>query len=66
MTLPRYYTDEAGCAVSAMHFIAESWRLITPTTVKNCFAKHGSSTDLSSSNASAVKHSGDRDDDWHN
>lgn len=27
--------------LSAMHFIAEAWKLITLTTVKNCFEKCG-------------------------
>jgi hypothetical protein len=28
-------------AVSAVHFVAEVWRLMTPTTIKNCFLKCG-------------------------
>jgi hypothetical protein len=27
--------------LSAMHFTAEAWRLITPSTIKNCFVKCG-------------------------
>jgi hypothetical protein len=26
---------------SAVHFIAQAWGLLTPTTVKNCFVKCG-------------------------
>jgi hypothetical protein len=51
---------------SAMHFTAETWRLITPTAVKNCFVKRGFSIDhVSSSDDSAVKLSEDEEDDWH-
>jgi hypothetical protein len=25
----------------AVHFIAEGWRLVTPTAIKNCFMKCG-------------------------
>jgi hypothetical protein len=52
--------------LSAMHLIAESWRLITPTTIKNCFMKCGFSNDHASSNSdSAVKLSADEEGDWH-
>jgi hypothetical protein len=51
--------------VSAVHFIAEAWRLITPTTVKNCFVNCCFSVDLASSNEdSAVKLTED-EDNWH-
>jgi hypothetical protein len=33
--------------LSAMHFIAEAWRLITSTIIKNCFVKCGFSIDVS-------------------
>jgi hypothetical protein len=33
--------------LSTMHFIAESWILITPATIKNCFMKYGFSNDVS-------------------
>jgi hypothetical protein len=46
---------------SAMHFTAEPRSLITPTTVMNCFVKHGSSTDHVSSNDSVVKRGGQRE-----
>jgi hypothetical protein len=54
--------------LSAMHFIAEVWRLIKSTTIKNFYVKCGFSNDHDSSNDdSAVKLSEDEeDDDWHN
>jgi hypothetical protein len=49
--------------LSAMHFMAEAWRLITPTTIKNCFVKCGYSiVHVSSTDDSAVK---DEKEDWH-
>jgi hypothetical protein len=52
--------------LSAMHFIAEAWSLITPTTVKNCFVKCGFLIDhVSSNDDSAVKFSEDEEFDWH-
>jgi hypothetical protein len=52
--------------LSAVHFTPEAWRLVTPTTIKNCFVKCGFSIDHVSSNAnSAVKLSEDEEDDWH-
>jgi hypothetical protein len=52
--------------LSAVDFIAEAWRLITPTTIKNCFVKCGFLTDYVSSNGdSAVKLSEGEEDDWH-
>jgi hypothetical protein len=50
--------------LSAMHFIAEAWRLITPTTIKNFFVKCGFSNDHVSNNDSALKHSEYQEDDW--
>jgi hypothetical protein len=52
--------------LSAMHFIAGVWRLITSTTIKNCFVKRGFSIDhVSSNDDSAVKLTEDEEDDWH-
>jgi hypothetical protein len=52
--------------LSAMHLIAEPWRLTTPTTKKNCFMKHGSLSDhVSSNDHSAVKLSENEEDGWH-
>jgi hypothetical protein len=52
--------------LSAMHFIAELWRPITPTATKNCFVKCGLLTDhASSNNDNAVKLSEDEEEDWH-
>jgi hypothetical protein len=52
--------------LSAVHFIAEAWRFISPTTIKNCSVKCGFSTDYVSSNDdSAVKLSEHEEDDWH-
>jgi hypothetical protein len=54
------------CVLSAMHLITETDRLITPTTIKNCFVKCGFSTDhVSSNDINAVKVTED-EDDWHN
>jgi hypothetical protein len=51
-------------ALSAMHLIAEIWRLITPTTIKNCFVNCGFSIDhVSSNDDSAVKLTEDEEDD---
>jgi hypothetical protein len=52
--------------LSAMHFIAEAWILIAPTTIKNCFVKCTFSTDNVSGNDSAVKLTEDKEDDWNN
>jgi hypothetical protein len=50
----------------AMHLIAEAWRLMTPTTIKNCFVKCGISIDhVRSNDDSAVKLTGGEEDDWH-
>jgi hypothetical protein len=50
--------------LSAVHFIAEAWRLMTPTTIKNCFVKCGFSIDhVSSNEGSAVKLTGGEEDD---
>jgi hypothetical protein len=52
--------------LSAVHLIAEPWRLITPTTIQNCFVKCGfSSEHVSSNDDSAVKLNEDEEDDWH-
>jgi hypothetical protein len=52
--------------MSTMHFIAEPWRLMTPTTIKNCFVKCRFSVDhVSSNNGSAVKLAEDEEDDCH-
>jgi hypothetical protein len=51
--------------LSTMYFIAEAWKLITPTTIKNCYVKCGFSNDVSSNNESAVKLTDDEEDDWH-
>jgi hypothetical protein len=49
-----------------MHFIAEDWRLVTPTAIKNCFVKYGFSNDhVSSNNDSALKLNENEEDDWH-
>jgi hypothetical protein len=51
---------------SAMHFIAEAWRQITPTTIKNCFVKCGFSIDhVSNNDDSAVKFTEDEENGWH-
>jgi hypothetical protein len=42
--------------LSTKHFTEETWSLITPNTMKNCFVKSGFSIDhVSSNNDSAVK-----------
>jgi hypothetical protein len=47
--------------LSAVHFIAEVWRQITPSTIKNCFVKCGFSNDnVSNNDDSAVKLSEER------
>jgi hypothetical protein len=52
--------------LSAKHLIAEPWRLITPTRIKNCFVKYGFSTDhVGINDGSAGKFTEDEDDDWH-
>jgi hypothetical protein len=49
--------------LSAMHFIAEAWRLVTLTIIKNSFVKCGFSNDhISGNDDSAVKL---KEDDWH-
>jgi hypothetical protein len=54
------YTDEAGC------FIAETWRLITPITIKNCFVKCSFLiSSVSWNDDSAVKLTEDDGDDRH-
>jgi hypothetical protein len=51
--------------LSAMHFIAEAKRMITPTTIKNCFVKYCSSNDISSIDGGAVKLRKDEEGDWY-
>jgi hypothetical protein len=52
--------------LSAVHFTAEAWGLVTPTAVKNYSVKCGFSTDhVSSNDGSSVKLTEDEDDDWH-
>jgi hypothetical protein len=42
--------------VSAVHFIANMWRLITPTVIKSCLVKCGFSVEsVRSNDDSAVK-----------
>jgi hypothetical protein len=48
-----------------MHFKAEDWRLITPTTtIKNCFANCGFPSDHVSSNKNALKLTEGEENDW--
>jgi hypothetical protein len=47
--------------LSATHFTPEAWRLVTPTTTKNCFEVCSFSIDHVSSNDDSV----DEEDDWH-
>jgi hypothetical protein len=50
--------------LSAMHLIAEPWRLITSTIIKDCIVNCGFSIDhVSSSDDSAVKLTEDEEDD---
>jgi hypothetical protein len=52
--------------LSAVHFIAEAWRLTTPTTIKNCFVKCGFSIDhASSKDECAVKLDEDEENKLH-
>jgi hypothetical protein len=52
--------------LSAMHFMAEAWRLITPTANKDSSVNCGSLTDHVGSNEDiAVKLSEDEGDEWH-
>jgi hypothetical protein len=51
--------------LSAMHFITEPWRLITPTTIKNCFVKCCILIDhVSDNDDSPVKLTEDEEDDF--
>jgi hypothetical protein len=62
---PRCCTDETEL-LSAVQFITESWRLITLTTIKNCFVKCGFSVDhVSRNDDNVMKLSEDEEDDWH-
>jgi hypothetical protein len=49
----------------ALHFVAETWRLIRPTTFENCSGKCGFSIAVSSNDNRAVKLNEDEEDDWH-
>jgi hypothetical protein len=52
--------------LSAMHIIAESWRLITHTTIKNYFVRCAFLIDhVSSNDDSTMKLTEDEKDDWH-
>jgi hypothetical protein len=51
--------------LSAMHFKAEASRLITPTTVKNCFVNCCFSVDLASSNEDSEVKLTEDEDNWH-
>jgi hypothetical protein len=49
----------------AMHLIGEPWRLITPTTIKNCFGKCGFLINhVRSNDNSTVKLTEDEQDGW--
>jgi hypothetical protein len=48
--LPHDATHTKLEVLSAVHFIAKTWRFITPTTVKKYFVKYGFSIDHVSSN----------------
>jgi hypothetical protein len=48
--------------LSAICFTVKTWRLITPTTIKNCFVKCGFSNDHVNNNDSGVKLSEDEED----
>jgi hypothetical protein len=63
-TSPTGCKDEAGL-LSAICLIAEPWRLITLTAIRNCFVRCGFSVDHASSSDSAVKLCEDEEDDWH-
>jgi hypothetical protein len=63
-TAPTGCEDEAGM-LSAMLLMAKPWRLITPTTIKNCFVQCGFCVDHVSSNDSAVKLCEGAENDWH-
>jgi hypothetical protein len=50
--------------LSAMHFIAQDSRLLTPTTIKSCFAKYGCLIDhVTSNDNSTVKVTEDEEDE---
>jgi hypothetical protein len=51
--------------LSAVHLMAELWRLISPTEIQNCFVKCGFSIDHVSRNETAVKLTEDKENDWH-
>jgi hypothetical protein len=48
-----------------MHLTAEAWRLITPTTNKNCFVKCGFSNDHVSGIDDSSVNLSEEEDDWH-
>jgi hypothetical protein len=49
--------------MSAMNYIVEAWRVITPTPIKNYFVMNGSLIDVV--NINCVKLNEDEEDDWH-
>jgi hypothetical protein len=52
--------------LSAVHLIAEAWRLVTPPAIKNCFVKCAFSNDrVSGNDGSGGKLSEDEDENWH-
>jgi hypothetical protein len=62
--------QDAACikldVLKAMHFIAEAWRLVTPTAIKNCFAKCDFPADHVNTNYDrAMKFTENKENDWH-
>jgi hypothetical protein len=52
--------------LSAVYFIAQSWRLITPTMIENCAVEWGFLIDhVSSNDDNAVKLTEVEENDWH-
>jgi hypothetical protein len=52
--------------LSAMHFTAQAWWLVTHAMIKNWFVQRDCGNDhASSSDDSAVKLTENKDDDWH-
>jgi hypothetical protein len=52
--------------LSAVHIIAEGWRLITPSIIRDCIVKCSFSVDhVICNDDSALKLTEDEEDDWH-
>jgi hypothetical protein len=60
------FTYRIWNVLSAMHFTADTWGLISLTAIKKCFAHYGFPVDhVSSTDSVTLKFTEDEENDWH-